>query len=56
MKYKDFKLSLVREKGTVAIERWIENSATDFLKSKRRELWDGDIYGEDQAISVLKKL
>ena len=48
-------LSLVRTKGTEAIERWIENSSTDFLKRKRRELWDGDIYGEDQAISVLKK-
>jgi hypothetical protein len=48
-------LSLVRNKGTEAIERWIENSATDFLKSKRREYWDGDIYGEDQAVSVIKK-
>lgn len=48
-------LSLVRKKGTEAIERWIENSSTDFIKRKRRELWNGDIYGEDQAISVIKK-
>jgi hypothetical protein len=48
-------LSLVRTKGMEAIERWIENSPTDFMKRKRRELFDGDIYGEDQAISVIKK-
>lgn len=48
-------LSLVRTKGTEAIKRWIENSSTDFLKRKKREYWDGDIYGEDQAISVIKK-
>lgn len=49
-------LSLVRTKGTEAIERWIENSPTYFVKSKRREYWDGNIYGEEQAIFLLKKL
>lgn len=36
-------LSLVRAKGTEAIERWIENSSTELIKRKRRELWDGII-------------
>lgn len=25
------------------------------IVQERREYWDGDIYGEDQAISVIKK-
>lgn len=49
-------LSLVRERGKCAIERWIRESPTNLLMLKRKENWDGDVYGEDQAIALVKKL
>lgn len=47
---------LVRNEGRHAIERWIESSPTPELAQQRRDLWDGDICGDDDAVRVVTRL